>query len=144
MFSHGFAILLTQASCFWKAETFSLGKLNWSNPFSRITYFLGMFFPWILMFKFFFFFAMKHTLLDGQSNWLAGEVWMALSLWQRLDKLCNHHSWDLRFFLDPNCQELENEMSVAIHVTLGARKRMKIIAVIVFTVKICCFVSKPP
>lgn len=95
------------------------------------------------MFKIIFFFAMKHTLLDGQSNWLAGEVWMALSLWQRLDKLCNHHSRDLRFFLDPNCQELENEMSVAIQVTLGARKRMKIIAVIVFTVKIC-FVSKPP
>lgn len=43
------------------------------------------------------------TLLDSQSNWLASEVWMACSLWQRLNKLCNHHSRDLRFFLDRYC-----------------------------------------
>lgn len=46
----------------------------------------------------------RPTLLDGQSNRLAGEVWMAFSLWHRLDKLCNHHPGDPRSFLDPHCR----------------------------------------
>lgn len=51
-----------------------------------------------------YFYTISPTLLDGQSNRLAGEVWMALSFWQRLDKLCNHHPGDPRFFLDPHCE----------------------------------------
>lgn len=44
------------------------------------------------------------TLLYGQSNWLAGEVWMALSLGHCLNKLYNHHTRHPGFFLDPHCK----------------------------------------
>lgn len=45
------------------------------------------------------------TFLYGQSNWLAGEVRMALSLGERLNELCNHHPRDPRSFLDPHCEQ---------------------------------------
>lgn len=49
----------------------------------------------------------RPTFLDGQSDGLAGEVWVALPHWYGLHKLCDHHPRHLGSLLKAHWIEMQ-------------------------------------